>query len=94
MLASLLITEASLEVILKLLLKTHPCIVAYQLLALVAGVGKKAVVAGDAVWILLRLDVLPSIQRFFAVVAIKALTHVFRLNVSLYKTNTQIKRDE
>lgn len=67
---------------------------AYQLLALIAGVGKKAVVAGDAVWILLRLDVLPSIQGFFAVVAIEALTHVSLLNVSLCKTNTQIRRDE
>lgn len=40
----------------------HPCVVAYQLLALVAGVGEKAVVAGDAVGAVVGLDVLAAVQ--------------------------------
>lgn len=59
------------------MLKTHSRIMAYQLLALIAGVGKQAVVAGDAVRILLGLNVLPSVQGFFAVVAIESLAHFF-----------------
>lgn len=61
---------------------------AYQLLALIAGVGKQAVIAGDAVRILLCLNVLPSVQGFFAVVAIESLTHVSLVSVSLCKTDT------
>lgn len=66
---------------------------AYQLLAFIAGVGKQAVVAGDTVRIVLRLDILPSIQGFFAVVAIKALTHVSLVSVNLCKTQTHTDKD-
>lgn len=74
------------------MLKTHPRIMAYQLLALIAGVGEQAVVAGDAVWILLCLDVLSSIQGLFAVVTVKTLTHVSLVSVSLCKTHTHTHR--
>lgn len=67
---------------------------ANQLLALIAGVSKQAVIAGDAVWIFLCLDVLPSVQGFFAVVAIEALTHVSLLNVSLCKTQIHTDKEE
>lgn len=66
---------------------------AYQLFALIAGVGKQAVIARDAVWILLRLDVLPSVQGFFAVVTIEALAHVSLANVSLCKTQTHTDKE-
>lgn len=48
---------------------------AYQLLALVAGVGEKAVVAGDAVGAVVGLDVLATIQRLLAVVAVETVCH-------------------
>lgn len=40
---------------------THPAVMADQLLALVAGVGEVCVVAGDAVWAIVHLDVLAPI---------------------------------
>lgn len=53
----------------------HPCVVADQLLALVAGVGEEAVVAGDAVGAVVGLDVLAAVQGLLAVVAVEAVGH-------------------
>lgn len=47
-----------------------------QLFALITGVGEQAVIARDAVRVVLRLDVLPAIQGLLAVVTVKALAHV------------------
>lgn len=54
----------------------HPGVVSDELLALVAGVGEEAVVAGDAVGLLVRLDVLAAVQRLLAVVAVEAVGHL------------------
>lgn len=43
-----------------------------------AGVGVQAVVAGDAVRVLLHLDVLASVQGLVAVLAVEPFTHDFR----------------
>lgn len=54
---------------------SHPCVVANQLLALFTGVGEKAVIAGDAVGAVFRLDVLAAIQGLLAVVTVEAIGH-------------------
>lgn len=53
----------------------HLVIVANDLLALLAGVGMQAVVAGDAVGFVLHLDVLASAQGLVAVLAVEAVAH-------------------
>lgn len=53
----------------------HLVIVADDLLALLAGVGVQAVVAGDAVRFVLHLDVLASAQGLVAVPAVEAVAH-------------------
>lgn len=53
----------------------HLVIVADDLLALLAGVGVQAVVAGDAVRLVLHLDVLASAQGLVAVLAVEAVAH-------------------
>lgn len=54
----------------------HPGVMSNQLLALVAGVGEPAVVAGDAVRLLLRLDILAPVEGLLTVVAVEPVTHV------------------
>lgn len=54
----------------------HPGVVGDELLALVTGVGEEAVVAGDAVGVVVRLDVLAAVQRLLAVVAVEAVGHL------------------
>lgn len=61
----------------------HLVIVADDLLALLAGVGMQAVVAGDAVRFVLHLDVLASAQGLVAVLAVEAVTHDDDLLLSL-----------
>lgn len=50
-------------------------IVADDFFTFLAGVGVQAVVAGDAVGIVLHLDVLASVQRLVAVMAVESVTH-------------------
>lgn len=61
----------------------HLVIVADDLLALLAGVGMQAVVAGDAVRFVLHLDVLASAQGLVAVLAVEAVAHDDDLLLSL-----------
>lgn len=53
----------------------HLVIVANHLVALLAGVGVQAVIAGDAVRFVLHLDVLATAQRLVAVLAVKTVAH-------------------
>lgn len=62
-------------VVMAILVVQFPRIMANQLLAFITGVGKMAVIAGDAVRAFFHLNVLPPIQGLFAVVAVKRLTH-------------------
>lgn len=54
---------------------THSAVMADQLFALITGVGKVGIIAGDAVWAVVHLDVLAPIQGLLAVVTVKALCH-------------------
>ena len=54
---------------------THPAVVADQLLALITGIGEVSIIAGEAVWAIVHLDVLAPIQGLLAVVAVEALGH-------------------
>lgn len=47
----------------------------YYFFTLLAGVGIQAVVAGDAVRVVLHLDVFASIQGLVAVLAVESVTH-------------------
>ena len=53
-----------------------------QLFALITGVGKVGIIAGDAVRAVVHLDVLAPIQGLLAVVAVKALCHGASLRAS------------
>lgn len=55
--------------------RAHLCIVSNYFFAFLAGVGVQAVVAGDAVGIVLRQDVLASIQGLVAVFTVEPITH-------------------
>lgn len=56
-------------------MRAHLCVVSNYLFAFLAGVGVQAVVAGDAVGIVLRQDVLASIQGLVAVFTVEPITH-------------------
>lgn len=56
-------------------MRAHLCIVSNYFFAFLAGVGVQAVVAGDAVGIVLRQDVLASIQGLVAVFTVEPITH-------------------
>lgn len=56
-------------------MRAHLCIVSNYFFAFLAGVGVQAVVAGDAVGIVLRQDVLASIQGLVAVFTVEPIAH-------------------
>lgn len=53
----------------------YPCVMANQFFALVTCVREQGVIAGNAVGAVIRLDVLAAIQRFFAIVTVKSVSH-------------------
>lgn len=67
-------TEAVLMVM-PVFIKEFPCVMANQFFALVTCVREQAVIAGNAVGAVIRLDVLAAIQRFFAIVTVKSVSH-------------------
>lgn len=69
-------------VVMAILVVQLSAVVADQLFALITGVGKVGVIAGDAVWAVVHLDVLAPIQGLLAVVAVKALCHGASLRAS------------
>lgn len=62
-------------VVVAILVVQLPAVVADQLLALITGIGEVSIIAGDAVWAIVHLDVLAPIQGLLAVVAVEALGH-------------------
>lgn len=62
-------------VVVAILVVQLPAVVANQLLALITGIGEVSIIAGDAVWAIVHLDVLAPIQGLLAVVAVEALGH-------------------
>lgn len=54
---------------------SHPCVMADQLFTLITSVWEQTVVTWDAVWAVVRLDVLAAVQRLLAVVAVKTVSH-------------------
>lgn len=68
-------TAEAVFVVMSVFIEQLPSVVADQLFALVARVGEETVVARDAVRAVVRLDVLPAIQRFLTVVTVKAVCH-------------------
>lgn len=74
----LIVVTSSTQLITHLLLSTwrpYPCIMANQLFAFIACVREQVVITGDAIGAVVRLDVLAAIQRFFAVVTVKSVSH-------------------